>query len=185
MDVPTTRTVMRPPKYLESSAVRNIEDHHVDDVNTLLNYPAFAKPKEMKTAHAGCLHVIGSETVRFSTVAGGKERQGELHNVHYIPGLETRLISLGKLFSQGWDLCLSLSGIDIYDSKGENIMRSATRPLRCCMRFHPVRLCVWDISDDDLRRPLMALLAKERAKPISLYDWHRAYKISMGRSDFL
>ena len=51
--------------------------------------------------------------------------KGELHNVYYIPEIRHRLISVGKLFSQGWEPRLSRNGFTLYDTK-ERMIAHAT-----------------------------------------------------------
>ena len=159
--------------YIDSGAT----SHFVNDVDTLQDYTAFSVPKEIKTAEAGRLRAIGSGTLRFTTMVDGIETQGELNDVYYIPDIETRLISLGKLFTQGWRPTLNQYGITVSNNKGQIIFDAPMQNNTYTAALHPIRpgqsYYIWDTPDEDLQRPLTALLAQERAKPVSLYDWHR------------
>ena len=55
-------------------------------------------------------------------MVNGKKMIGELKNVYYLPSIHTRLISISKLFSQGWDPRLSKNGFNIYNNKGELVI---------------------------------------------------------------
>jgi len=45
--------------------------------------------------------MLGSGTLKFTATVYGRKTMGELENVYYIPKIGSRLISIGKLFSQG------------------------------------------------------------------------------------
>ena len=81
--------------------------HYVNDADSLCDYVTFNVAWEIKTAEAGCLSALGSGTLKFTAVINGNQMAGELKDVCYIPGIDTQLISLGKLFSQGWEPRLS------------------------------------------------------------------------------
>jgi len=159
--------------YIDSGA----SNHFVGDADTLIDFNTFAKPIEVRTAHGRSLWATGSGTLRFTTLAGGKEKEGELEDVHYVPGLEERLISLGKLVSQGWDPRLGFAGISVCNNKGISTIYAPMINNTYTALLHPippdVGLSARNIPDDELQRPLTALLTKEKAKPVSLYDWHR------------
>jgi len=84
--------------YIDSGAT----SHYINNVDILHDFTNFNKPHEIKTTEARCLWAIGSGTLKFTAVADGLQMEGELHDIYYIPDIETWLISLGDLFSQGW-----------------------------------------------------------------------------------
>ena len=99
--------------------------HFIEEISALHDYVPFEVPRAITTAENGTSHAIGSGTLKFATFSDGKEMKGELHNVYYIPEIRHRLISVGKLFSQGWEPRLSRNGFTLYDTK-ERMIAHAT-----------------------------------------------------------
>ena len=159
--------------YIDSGAT----NHYVSDVDSLQDYIAFNAPKPIKTAEAGSLSVIGSGILRFTATVDGVETSGKLEDIYYIPGIETRLISLGKLFTQGWRPRLNQYGISVSNRREEVIFCAPMHHNTYIVWLHAIpterSYYVWDTPDDELQEPLTALLAQERQKPVSLFDWHR------------
>lgn len=53
--------------------------------------------------------------------------KGELHSVYYIPDVCHRLISIGKLFSRGWEPRLSYNGFMLFETNERLIARAAMK----------------------------------------------------------
>ena len=159
--------------YIDSGAT----NHYVSDVDSLQDYIAFDAPKPIKTAKARSLSAIGLGILRFTATVDGVETSGELEDIYYIPGIETRLISLGKLFTQGWRPHLNQYGISVSNWREEVIFRAPMHHNTYIVWLHAIpterSYYVWDTPDDELQEPLTALLAQECQKPVSLFDWHQ------------
>jgi len=67
------------------------------------------------------LHALGKGSLKFTTIIDGKEVKGSIKDIYYIPARCTCLISIGKLFAQGWQLCLSPTGITLHDKDGTKV----------------------------------------------------------------
>ena len=93
------------------------------------DYVEFDVPKSIKTAEADNIYAVGSGTLRFTAKINGIDRDGELKDMYFIPDIQTRLISLGKLFSQGWYPCLDRYGISVYSNSP--LSEQQVRPRRC------------------------------------------------------
>ena len=83
--------------YIDTSA----SSHFIEEIGALHDYIPFKVPRAITTAENGTINAFGSGTLKFATFSEGKEMKGELYNVYYIPEICHRLISVGKLFSQG------------------------------------------------------------------------------------
>ena len=53
----------------------------------------------------------------------GKQTKGELKDVYYLPDIRTRLISYGKLYSQGWEPHIGRNGFMLRDQKGNLVIK--------------------------------------------------------------
>jgi len=87
-----------------------VSSHLIKEIDALHDYIPFEVPRMITTAENGTIHAFGSGTLKFATQCNGKETKGELHNVYYILEIRHRFISVGKLFSQGWEPRLSRNG---------------------------------------------------------------------------
>jgi hypothetical protein len=92
--------------------------HHIDKINALHGYISFEVPCIIRTAANHQVHALGSGTLKFTSTVYGKETTGELENVYYIPEIGSRLISIGKPFSQGWEPRLSRNGFALHNKEG-------------------------------------------------------------------
>ena len=54
-----------------------------------------------------------------ATSANGLERQSDLKDVYYAPGVHARLVSLGKLEGQGWDVRLCDGRMEVRNRDGD------------------------------------------------------------------
>ncbi len=63
--------------------------------------------------------------------------KGELHSVYYIPDIRHRLISVGRLYSQGWEPRLSRNGFTLYDTKERLISRATLKNGVYAPTLHP------------------------------------------------
>ena len=77
------------------------------EMEALHDYVPFEVPWTITTAENGTIRAYGTGTLRFTASTDGKEVTGELHSVYSIPDIHTRLVSVGKLYSQGWGTRLS------------------------------------------------------------------------------
>ena len=116
-------------------------------------------------------------------------RQGELHNVYYIPEIRHWLISVGKPSPQGWVPRLRRIGFTLYDTKEHMIahatLKNGVYPLTL-QTIDPdfglvVSEAVAEVSDEKLHEhlehgdeyPLSAFSIGEKSDAIGVYDWHR------------
>ena len=60
-------------------------------------------PDASVTVKDGAIHAFESGTLQIDTYVDGKEMRGKLLIVYYIPNIRYRLLTDGKLFSQGWE----------------------------------------------------------------------------------
>jgi len=100
--------------YIDSGA----SDHLIPTRSDMLTYQEFSKPKEISTANGGSIYAYGSGTLRVASSANGREREAELRDVYYAPGVHARLVSLGKLQQQGWEIRLLDGGMELTDRDG-------------------------------------------------------------------
>ena len=68
-----------------------------------------AKPVEISAAGGGKIYANGSGTSRVS----------DLRDVYYAPGPHARLVSLGKIEGQGWDVRLCDGGMELRNRDGD------------------------------------------------------------------
>ena len=101
--------------YIASGA----SDHLIPSRGDLHAYRRFEKPVEISAADGGKIYAYGSGTLRMATSANGLEREVDLEDVYYAPGIHTRLVSLGKLEGQGWDVRLRDGGMELRDRDGD------------------------------------------------------------------
>ena len=101
--------------YIDSGA----SDHLIPSRGDLHAYRRFGKPVEISAADGGKIYAYGSGTLRMATTANGLERTADLQDVYYAPGVHARLVSLGKLESQGWDVRLREGGMELRDRGGD------------------------------------------------------------------
>jgi hypothetical protein len=91
------------------------------------------------------------------------------------------LISLGKLFAQGWNPQLSRRGITLHDGNGKIIFHTPMKDNAYIVMLRATypddSPYAWDIADEHLQEQLhyleAAFVGEETNKPISLLDWHR------------
>src|SRR5258706_11347605 len=84
--------------YIDSGA----SAHLVPTKCGLRNYVKFDSPVEIAVANNGKILAYGSGTARMAVSVGGVEREADLEDMYYIPDVHVRLLSMGKLESQGW-----------------------------------------------------------------------------------
>ena len=115
----------------------------------------------------------------------GKETKGELQNVHYIPDVHIRLISIGMLSSQGWEPRLSRNSFALYDGTGSLILQVQMKnnvhsvTLRTIYPNFGFCTCIRNEVSDEMvherleprrKSPLAAFAAGGELKPVSLFD---------------
>jgi len=101
--------------------------HFIEEIDALHDYVPFEVPQTITTAENGTIQAFGSGTLKLTTYSDGKEINGESHNVYYMPEIRHRLISVGKLFSQGWEPRLSRNGFMLSDTKERLIARDTLK----------------------------------------------------------
>ena len=178
--------------YIDSGA----SDHLVPTRSDMLTYQEFTKPKEISTANGGSIYAYRSGTLRVASSANGQEREAELQDVYYAPGIHARLVSLGKLQRQGWAIRLLDGGMELTDRDGELFatieMVNNVFPIKFnIIRPRPV-LAAWTMAvngtgptHDELVERLgnVAMIASARGaegEKASLLTWHRR----LGHSSF-
>jgi transposase InsO family protein len=107
--------------YVDSGA----SDHLIPSRGELRAYQEFAKPVEISAAKSGKIYAYGSGTLRVATSANGLGREADLQDVYYAPGVHARLVSLGKLEGQGWDVRLRDGGMELCDRDGDLVANVA------------------------------------------------------------
>ena len=109
--------------------------------------------------------------------------------MYYIPEIRHRLISVGKLFSQGREPRLSRNGFMLYGPKDQMIARATLRngryPLTLPTIYPDFGLITSkanaEVSDEELHErlqygdehPQSAFSTGEKSDAIGVYDWHR------------
>jgi len=171
--------------YIDTGA----SSHFIEEIAALHDYIPFEVPRSITTAENSTIKAFGSGTLKFATNTEGKEMKGELHNVYYIPDVRHRLISVGRLFSQGWEPRLSRNGFMLFDTKEHLIARAAMKngvyPLTLQTIYPNFGLVAGEVdeevSDEKLHErlehedehPLSAFSTGEKSDAIGVYDWHR------------
>jgi transposase InsO family protein len=101
--------------YVDSGA----SDHLIPSRGDLRAYKEFAMPVEISAANNGKIYAYGSGTLRVAATANGTEREHNLEDIYYAPGVHARLVSLGKLEGQGWDVRLQDGGMELRNRDGD------------------------------------------------------------------
>jgi hypothetical protein len=82
-----------------------------------------------------------------ATSANGLGRKVDLQDVYYAPGVHTRLVSLGKLDGQGWDVRLRDGGVELRDRDGDLFANVAkvnnVYPMGLKVTLPMARLAAW------------------------------------------
>ena len=86
--------------YLDSGA----SNHVIPSRDNLHAYQKFAKPVETSAADGKKIYAYGSGTLRVATSANSLGREVGIQDVYYAPEVHARLVSLGRLEGQGWDV---------------------------------------------------------------------------------
>ena len=158
--------------------------HFINEVEALHNYTPFEVPRAINTAKNRTIQAFGSGTLQFATCIDSKEVRGEFHNVYYIPDIRHRLISVGKLFSQGWEPRLSRNGLTLYDTKECLVVRAPMKnnvcPVTLKMIYPDFGLSTFEederVSDRLLhehlegKHPLVAFSTEEGSEAISIFN---------------
>ena len=158
--------------------------HFIEEIGALHDYTPFEVPRSITTAESGTIQALGSGTLKFATHVNGKETSGEIQNVYYVPNIHHRLISVGKLFAQGWEPRLSRNGFALYDTQERLIARAASKngvyPTTLQTIYPDFGLVAGepDLADEALHQRLehgeKALVTGDKSDGNSVYDWHRS-----------
>ena len=161
--------------------------HFIEEIGALHDYIPFEVPRSITTAESGTIQALGSGTLKFATHVNGKETNGEILNVYYVPNIRHRLISIGKLFAQGWEPRLSRNGFALYDTQERLVARAASRNGVYPTTLHTIYpnfgliAGTPDVTDEALYlrlehgdgNPMTAFSTGEKSDAIGVYDWHR------------
>jgi len=93
--------------------------HLVPSRGELRAYKEFAAAVEIAAVNNGKIYAQGTGTLRVTASVNGMEREADLEDVYYAPGVHVRLVSLGKLESQGWGICLQNGGMELKNRDGD------------------------------------------------------------------
>ena len=161
--------------------------HYIDDVHALHDYVPFKVPRIIRTAAGNQVEALGSGNLKFTANVYGRETVGELNDVYYIPDIGSRLISIGKLFSQGWEPRLSRNGFALHDKGGKLVLRAPAKSNTYTVMMKTIYPVVSMTAIEDeganeslhehlglaCNNPPTALHPREGKESVSLYDWHR------------
>ena len=100
--------------YVDSGA----SDHIVPSRSDLCSYREFEQPLEIVAAGGGKIYAYRTGYLRVASSASGIEREVDLEDIFFVPGIHVRLLSLGKLEDQGWDIRLRNGGMELWDREG-------------------------------------------------------------------
>ena len=84
-------------------------DYLIPSRGDLGAYNKFAEPVEISAAGGGKIYAYGSGTLQVA----------DLRDVYYAPGLHARLVSLGEIEGQGWDVRLCDGGMELRNRDGD------------------------------------------------------------------
>ncbi len=165
--------------YLDTGA----SSHFIEEIRALHSYTPFKVPWSITMAKSGTIQAFGSGTFKFATYVNGKEMNSELQNVYYVPNIHHQLISIGKLFTQGWEPHLSNNGFALYDTQHQLIARATSKngvyPTMLKTIYPDLGLVVGEpnLMDEALLQCLehgdTAFSTEEKLNEVSLYNWHR------------
>ena len=160
----------------------------MNEVDELHNYVPFERPQNIITPE-GTIKAYGSGTLKFMATQNNKEIIGELRDVYYVPDSRMRLISFGRLLSQGWGIRIGQNELVLQNANGHFVihvpMKNYVFPmsLRTVYPSSSLLACgeCGEVSDQTLDKrletlggdPSVAFSAGDAAQPISLYNWHR------------
>jgi hypothetical protein len=94
-------------------------DHLIPTKGDLRAYKEFTKPVEISVANNGKIYAHSTGTLHVAASANGLEREQDLEDVYYAPGIHARLVSLGELEGQGWDVRLREGGMEPRNRDGD------------------------------------------------------------------
>jgi hypothetical protein len=96
-----------------------VSAHFIPLKTNLHGYVKFGKLLEIAAANNGKIQAYGLGTLRVMTSVEGINREVDLEDVYYVPGVHVHLLSLGKLAGQGWEVCIMDGGMELKDRSGE------------------------------------------------------------------
>src|SRR5258706_7622333 len=79
----------------------------------------FAKPLKIVAANNGKIYAYWSGTVCITTSASSTKWEADLEHVYYPPDVDVRLLLLGKLEGQAWDIHLKDGGMELKVRDGD------------------------------------------------------------------
>jgi len=103
--------------YIDSGA----SYHLIPSQGGLHAYQKFAMPIEISAANGNKIYAYSSGDLRVATLANGLESEAVLQDVFYAPEVHARLISLGKLQRQGWEIRIWDGGMELRNQDGHKV----------------------------------------------------------------
>ena len=169
--------------YVDSGA----SDHIVPSKADLRGYRDFEQPLEIAAANGGKIYAYGTGYLRVAASANGIEREVDLDDVYFAPGVHVRLLSLGKLEGQGWDIRLRDGGMELRDREGDvfTIVSRVNNVYPMKLKVKTPGLAAWmDTSEgadpthqelvERLEKVVMIATAKGgKGTEATLMTWHR------------
>jgi hypothetical protein len=171
--------------YVDSGA----SAHFILSKTDLCGYVKFGKPLEIAAVNNGKIQAYGSGTLRVMTSVKGVDRKVDLEDVYYVPGVHVRLLSLGKLVGQGWEVRITDGGMELKDRSGElfAVMKKTNNvyPVKLMVLMPSHGLAAWmgeeacmEPTYQDIIQRLdgvsMLMTAKGgKGSDTSLLTWHR------------
>ena len=110
---------------------------------------------EIAAADGGKIYAHGSGILRVTTTVNGLGRQADLEGMCYAPGIRARLVSIGRLTKQGWDVRISNDAMELWDQNGDlfvNVeMTNHVYPIRLNVIPPKAALAAWITGDDNTK----------------------------------
>ena len=163
--------------------------HLVPSRGELRAYKEFAAAVEIAAVNNGKIYAQGTGTLRVTASVNGMEREADLEDVYYAPGVHVRLVSLGKLESQGWGICLQNGGMELKNRDGDvftNVKKvNNVYPMELNVITPNTGLAAWtdmgnhaELTQEELIRRLEGVAMTATAKgadglQATLLTWHR------------
>jgi hypothetical protein len=96
-----------------------VSTHFILSKTDLHGYVKFSKPLEIMAVNNSKIQAYGLGTLRVMMSVEGVDREVDLEDVYYVPGVHVRLLSMGKLAGQGWEVRITDGGMELRDRSGK------------------------------------------------------------------
>jgi hypothetical protein len=101
--------------YIDSGA----SNYLIPSKNDLHAYREFEQPVEISAADSAKIYAYGTGSLCVASFSNGLEWEEDLQDIYYTPEVHVCLVSLGKLESQGWGICLHNGGMELQNRDGD------------------------------------------------------------------